>query len=110
MVIRLKAKLLLGLYALSTDQLDNLDTALLSMMNMLSFIHFDPLKFVQHQSKFPLEVDISPCSYLSASNVKMRLGVDLDWKDPLMYERVVYPERLTLQEMSFEESNNNPYN
>lgn len=98
----IKTKLSLGLYAMSADQLNDPDAATLLPMNITSFIHFGPRQIMEHRCTFPLEVDISYCSYMSASNMKMRLGVGLDWSDPLRYERAVYSERLALEEMEFE--------
>jgi len=50
-------------------------------------------------STFPLEVKITPCSYLSAIDLRMRMGIDASADDPLEYNYIAYSERLTLQQM-----------
>lgn len=50
-------------------------------------------------STYPLEVKIIPCSYLSAIDLRMRMGIDASANDPLEYNYIAYSERLTLQQM-----------
>lgn len=57
------------------------------------------IKGVVKQCTFPLEIDIEPCSNLSAINLKMRMGINASSKDPLGYEYIQYPERLTLKRL-----------
>ena len=58
-----------------------------------------PIKDAIKKSTFPLEIDIEPCSNLSAINLKMRMGINASSKDPLGYEYIQYPERLTLKRL-----------
>lgn len=51
------------------------------------------------QCSFPLETHIKPCGNLSAINVKMRMGINASSNDPLKYQYVQYPERLTLEKL-----------
>jgi len=91
----------IALYTLSTEQLENLDAAMSSIMNVALLTHFDSfessLEVAKRQCTFPLEVNITPCSYRSTINMKMLFGINASSDDPLSYRRIAYPERLTLR-------------
>ncbi|EPB90129.1 hypothetical protein HMPREF1544_03105 [Mucor circinelloides 1006PhL] len=89
------------LYTLSTEQLENLDAAMSSIMNVSLLTNLTTFKssveIAKRQCTFPLEVSITPCSYRSTINMEMRLGINASSNDPLRYRRIAYPERLTLR-------------
>ncbi|KAL7312738.1 hypothetical protein PS15m_008469 [Mucor circinelloides] len=85
------------LYTLSTEQLENIDAAMSSTMNVSLLTDFSSLGSSLEQCTFPLEVNITPCSYRSTINMKIRIGINAYSNDPLKYQILAYPERLTLQ-------------
>ncbi|KAL7326095.1 hypothetical protein PS15p_208486 [Mucor circinelloides] len=89
----------IALYTLSTEQLENIDAAMSSTMNASLVICFSYFLFPFEQCTFPLEVNITPCSYLSAIDLRMRMGMNASANDPLKYNYIAYSERLTLQQM-----------
>lgn len=93
----------LGLLALSLSDLDDAHTALENRMNvalMSDIGHFQSsVEVLKARATFPLEVKITPCSYLSAIDLKLRMGIDASVNNPLEYNHVAYSERLTLQKI-----------
>ncbi|GAN06023.1 hypothetical protein MAM1_0108c05499 [Mucor ambiguus] len=91
------------LLPLSLTNLDNVDTALSSKINvaLISDLHhfYSSADIVKARSTFPLEVMIMPCSYLSAIDLRLRMGIDASANDPLRYDHIAYSERLTLQKI-----------
>ncbi|CAO0800088.1 unnamed protein product [Mucor circinelloides] len=92
--IFIETDLPIALCTLSTDQQENLDAAMSSTTNVSLLTSFS-----SSGSSFPLEVKITPCSYLSAIDLRMRMGIDASADDPLEYNYIAYSERLTLQQM-----------
>lgn len=88
---------------ISKEELDNLDEATSSIYNVALLVGHNPFQgstiFVKNRISFPLEVDIQPCSYLSAVDLKMRMGINVSSHDPLRFDHNSYPERLTLQKI-----------
>ncbi|KAL7312960.1 hypothetical protein PS15m_008664 [Mucor circinelloides] len=92
------------LIALSANDFENVDEALSSRMNVALMSDILPFESsavdnLKATSTYPLEVKIMPCSYLSAIDLRMRMGIDASANDPLEYNYIAYSERLTLQQM-----------
>ncbi|KAL9555525.1 hypothetical protein MBANPS3_002310 [Mucor bainieri] len=88
------------LVSLPLTNLDNMDTALASMMNIALLSGIGPFDLADNRKArctFPLEVKIKPSSYSSAIDLRMRMGIDASENDPFQYNHVAYSERLTLQ-------------
>ncbi|GAN05323.1 hypothetical protein MAM1_0088d04793 [Mucor ambiguus] len=89
-----------SLIVLPTTELNNVDA---SRMNVALMTHLDSFRFYADISKarrtFPIEVMVMPCSYLSAIDLKLRMGIDASANDPLRYDHVAYSERLALQKI-----------
>ncbi|KAF1796142.1 hypothetical protein FB192DRAFT_1441068 [Mucor lusitanicus] len=89
-------------YTLSKDRLEDVDDPEVLSANLTANIRLHSLKCEQQRCTFPLEVFVSPCSYMSAIDIQMRLGKGFNSSNAWGYHGVAYPERLTLQKMTFE--------
>lgn len=103
MIAVVKKFTFLGLLSLSLTDLDNVDSALSSKLSVALMSDLQPFnsskEAVKARITFPLVVNIMPCSYLSAINLQMRMGIDASADDPLGYNHVAYSERLTLHKI-----------
>lgn len=91
------------LKALSTGEVEDAQITMSSELHVALLedlsSYSTSLDTVKKQSTFPLEIKITPCSYLAAIDLKMRIGIDASSYYPLEYAHVAYPERLTLRRL-----------
>lgn len=81
--------------AFSTAELNNEDDTSRVNVALASGIDFTEATMARYT--FPIEVNITPCSYLSAIDLRLRMGIDaFAENDSIEDEQVAYPERLTL--------------
>lgn len=68
---------------------------------LLTTLHDEDSNYqeIKNVTSYPLTVELKPCSYLSAIDLKMRMGINAHADDPLKYEHVSYSERLNLAEI-----------
>lgn len=91
------------LKALSTREVEDAEIIMSSKLHIALLerlpSYSTSLDTVKKQSTFPLEIKITPCSYLAAVDLNMRMGIDASSYYPLKYAHAAYPERLTLRRL-----------